>query len=155
MVRSRVGVSEYATSVVRLFPDYAESVIWFRGPVPYEDTRLDPRLIADLRAWDASYYAGLTADLAWRAAGVEAAFHAEGARLARRLADQIGDDFQVEHDLGESHRRVRGAGPPRNPDAAAAFAELARVARAEWDGRRAVVERARRDGETLEWRAEP
>jgi hypothetical protein len=148
-------VSEYAPSVVRLFPDHAESVIWFQGPVPYEDTRLDPRLVADLQTWDASYYAGLTADYTWRARGVESAFLAEGARLARRLADQIGDDFQVEHDLGEVHRRVRGAGPPRNPEAAAAFAERARVARAEWAGRRAVVERARRNGETLEWRAEP
>lgn len=148
------AVSEYATSVVRLFPDHAGSVIWFRSPVPYEETRLDPRLIADLRAWDASYYAGLTSSDEWRTPEVGTRFHAAGARLARRLADQIGDDFQVEHDLGESHRRVRAAGPARNPAAAAAFQRLADAAREEWARLRQVVDQAAKDGNTLAWRAD-
>ena len=45
------AVSEYATTVVRLFPDYAGSVIWFPGPVSYDETQLDSQLIADLQTW--------------------------------------------------------------------------------------------------------
>lgn len=148
------AVSEYATTVVRLFPDHAESVIWFSGPVPYERTELDPRLIADLRSWDAAYDAGLNADHDWRTSGLERQFHADGTRLARRLADQIGDDFEVEHDLGESRRRVRGSGPPRNHAAAAAFHAMADAARKDWADLRRSVERAGRDGRTLEWRSD-
>lgn len=130
-----------------------ESVIWFSRPIPYEETQLDARLIDAFKAWDDSYYAGLTPDISWRTPGLGAQFYAEGGRLARRLADQIGDDFQVQHDLGESHRRVRGAGLARNPDAAAAFHQLAAAARAEWADLRRVVNRAVKDGHTLEWRA--
>lgn len=147
-------VSEYATTVVRLFPDYAESVIWFSGPVAYEQTRLDADLVADLRAWDASYYAGLT-DHEWSSPELAARHLRAGARLARRVADQIGDAFEVEHDLGSTHRRVRAAGPACNPAAAAAFHEMAERARAEWAALREVVEHARRSGETLAWSAEP
>jgi hypothetical protein len=154
MVPNVVEVSEFGTTVVRLFPDYADSVVWFRGPVPYEQTKLDARLIADLQSWDASYYAGLNGDYEWRSAGLADQFHADGARLARRLADQIGDDFEVQYDRGESHRRVRGSGAPRNPAAAAAFHQMADAAREEWRSMRQVVEEAARDGHTLEWRAE-
>jgi hypothetical protein len=153
MVKGIGAVSEYATTVVRLFPDYAGSVIWFSTPVPYEETGLDPQLTDDLQAWDASYYAGLDSGYDWRTPKLEARFLAEGARLARRLADQIGDDFQVEHDLGESRRRVRGAGPARNPEPAAAFHRLADAAREEWAQLRQAVDRAAKDGHTLEWRA--
>ena len=154
MVKGLGAVSEYASTVVRLFPDYAGSVIWFPSPVPYQETELDPRLIGDLQSWEASYYAGLTSDYEWRTAGLGARFHAESARLARRLADQIGDAFQVEHDSGESHRRVRGAGPARNPAAAAAFQRLADAARDEWVHRRRAVDDARGDGQALAWRAD-
>jgi hypothetical protein len=142
-------VSEYATSVIRLFPDHAESVLWFSEPVPYEQTRLDARLVDDLRAWDASYHAGLTPGHAWRSPGLETRFYAEAARLARRVADQVGDEFQVQHDTGDSARRVRGAGPARNPDAAAAFRQLANAAREQGDG----TGRAAPDGHPLQWRA--
>jgi len=50
MVKRVGAVSEYATTVVRLFPDYAGSVLWFPNPVPYEETLLDAHLITDLRA---------------------------------------------------------------------------------------------------------
>ena len=147
------AVSEYATTVIRLFPDYADSVVWFRSPVPYEETQFDAQLIAELRAWDASYYAGLTSDYEWRTPELAAQFYVEGARLARQVADQVGDDFEVEHDLGETHRRVRGAGPARNPDAAAAFRCLADAARVQRIQLQQVVDEAARDGHTLEWRA--
>ena len=155
MTRGTGSASEYATSVVRLFSDYADSVIWLSGPVPYESTRLEPDLVADLRSWDATYYAGLTADHEWRSPAVADRYHAVGARLARRVSEQIGDDFQVQHDQGNRHRRVRAAGPPRNAEAAAAFHAMAEHARAEWTQVRTLVKRARKDGDTLCWTADP
>jgi len=86
MVKGMGAISEYATTVVRLFPDYAESVIWFDSPVSYEESRLDARLITDLQMWEASYYAGLTSGYSWRTAGLETRFRTEGARLARPAA---------------------------------------------------------------------
>lgn len=118
---SQRGAEEYATTVVRLFPDHARSVLWFSGPVPYEATQLDERLVADLRAWEISFYAGRTRDLAWSSPRLAVQFDVTGVRLARRLADAIGDDFEVEYFAGESRRRVRGAGPALNPAAAAMF----------------------------------
>lgn len=152
--RSLGEVDEYATTVVRLFPDYANSVLWFPGPLAYEETRLDAQLIEDLKAWEASYYAGVAPTYSWQNLALEAEFVAEGARLARRLAAEIGDEFQVEHDRsGGRPRRVRGRGPARNPDAAAALHEMARAATAERNEVRRVVDQARRAGQTLEWRA--
>ena len=154
MARVMGAVSEYATTVVRLFPGHAESVIWFSSPVRYEQTHLDERLVVDLQTWEVSYYAGLTPDYSWRTPGLQTRYLAEGVTLARRLADQIGDDFQVEYDVGQSSRRVRGAGPARNPAAAAAFHRLATAAREGWAELRQVVEQAAEDGDTLEWRAD-
>ena len=154
MVKGLGAVSEYATTVVRLFPGHAESVIWFRSPVPYEETQLDAQLIADLRAWESSYDAGLTSDHPGRDPELAARSQTDGVRLARRLADQLGDDFQVEHDVGGSRRRVRASGPARNPDAAAAFHRLAGTARAEWADLRQAVDQAAREGHALEWRSD-
>ena len=148
-------VDAYGTSVVRLFSGHAESVVWFSEPVPYAETRLDAALVGDLRAWDAAFHAGLTAEGDWRSPDLAEQQERVGARLARRLADQLGDDFEVEHDLGDDRRRVRAAGPARNPEAAAAFGAMADRARAERARLRAVVERARRDGHTLSWSAGP
>lgn len=142
MARGVRPPSEYATSVVRLFPDYAGTVIWFIGPIAYGETRLDAGLVADLQAWEASYYAGLTSDYSWRSPDVEAHFNKLGAGLARRLADQIGDQFQVQYAFDEAHRRVRAAGAARNPKAAAAFQQLADQARAEWTQLRDDADRA-------------
>ena len=155
-VTGRVGkVDEYATSVVRLFSGHAQSVIWFSGPVPYEETRLEADLVADLRAWDTAWHVGLAADGAWSRPDLAVQHDRAGARLARRLADQLGDDFQVEHDLGGVRRRVRAAGPARNAEAAATFRAMAERTRTEWIQLREIVDRANRDGHTLSWRAEP
>ena len=155
MARRDIGaVDSSATNVVHLFPDYAESVIWLRTPIPYEMTRLDAWLVEALKSWDQSYYAGLTPDLSWRSPGLQAEFLAEGARLARRLADQIGDEFQVQHQLPDGlHRRVRGSGPARNPDAAAAFRRLAEPWSDEEEGPSFTVDQADESGHILEWRA--
>ena len=114
-------MSEYATSVVRLFSGWAASAVWFSGPVDYQDTRVDGELVADLRSWDESYYAALTPTYDWRSLDLATRYYRTGAQLARRLAEQIGDDFQVQHDLGHTHLRVRAAGAARNQDASAAF----------------------------------
>src|SRR5689334_1382975 len=121
MTRGGGPGSGHDVPVVRLFSGWAESPVWFDGPVAYEDTRLDAELVADLRAWDDGYYAALTPTYAWSSPDLEARYHREGARLARRLADQLGDEFEVEHDLGDARRRVRATGPARNQEAAAAF----------------------------------
>lgn len=147
--------TEYATSVVRLFAGWADSAIWFSGPIGYEDTHLDDDLVAGLRAWDASYYASLTSDDEWADPDDATRYYRAGARLARRLAGQIGDDFQVEHDLGGTHRRVRARGPALNPTAAHAFHEMAQRAEADQAQIRAAVERARRSGDVLRWSTEP
>jgi len=148
-------VSEYATSIVLLSPGHTRSVICFSEPVPYAETQLDPPLIAGLRTWGASYSAGLAPDYSWRSPTAEARFWATGARLAQRLADQIGDAFQVQYDVGRTQRRVRGAHPARNPDAAAAFTRMADDARADWARLREVAARAWRDSDTKQEINEP
>lgn len=155
MTRGPGSTSEYATSVIRLFSGYAGSVIWFSGPVAYEDTRLEHDLVVDLRSWDAAYYAGLTSDDEWQSPDVAGRYYRAGARLARRAAGQIGDDFQVQYDQGDTHRRVRAAGPARNQQAASASHAMAEHARAEWARMREVVERADTNGDTLCWSAGP
>ncbi|MGI3780559.1 MAG: hypothetical protein ACRYG2_07245 [Janthinobacterium lividum] len=155
VTRGLGSTSEYATSVVRLFSGYADSVIWFSSPVAYEHTRLEHDLVVDLRSWDATYYAGLTSDYEWRSPDAAARYFRAGARLARRVAEQIGDDFQVQYDQGDTHRRVRAAGRARNEQAASAFHEMAEHAIAEWARIREVVERAERKRDTLYWSAGP
>ena len=148
-------LSEYSTSVVRLFPDYAGSPVWFSEPVPYEVSRLSGDLVRDLQVWEESYYRGLHKEFAWRSDAMRSAFTVEGKRLARWLADELGDEFSVEYDnpaMSGKHR-VRGSGPPRNPAAAAAFRQLANDAQAEHDRIRRIADQARREGGTLEWRA--
>lgn len=102
-----------------------------------------------------TYSAGLTSDYEWRSPDVGGRHYRAGARLARRVAEQIGDDFQVEYDQGDTHRRVRATGPARNEEAASAFHDMAEHARAAWAQMREVVERAKRNGDTLYWGADP
>jgi hypothetical protein len=144
----------HAVPVVRLFPGWAESSVWFDGPVAYEDTGLDDGLVADLRAWDDSYYAAITPPAyAWPGADLEARHLRAAARLARRIADEVGDEFEVEHD--PDRRRVRASGPPSNDAAAAAFRALAARAEARRSTLQAASERARAEGHVLFWSAEP
>lgn len=46
----------YATRTVRVFPDYANSVIWFSDPFPYHESHLSKSLVTRLDRWEASYY---------------------------------------------------------------------------------------------------
>lgn len=56
--------------VVRMFPDYADSVLWFGGPVEYRFSCLTPELVRQ--------------------------FTEEGEHLAHRVADELGDRYEVE-----------------------------------------------------------
>ncbi|HEX8488957.1 MAG TPA: hypothetical protein VF642_10480, partial [Propionibacteriaceae bacterium] len=107
--------------VVHVYPDYAESCLWLSVPVDYALTGLSDDLVDQLKAWEQSYYDGLTSDLAWRSAEAEDAFSAVGRRLGRLLARELGDGFEVE----VSSTRIRGRGPASNPRAEAAFRRLA------------------------------
>jgi hypothetical protein len=119
---------------VRMFPDYADTVLWFEGPVDYDLTGLTPDLLHDLTAWEQSYYDSLTSDFDWTSEDEARRFTAEGNLLARRVADEIGDGYDVELATYEENapaRRFRGRDPALNARAAAAFAVLAAAAAAE------------------------
>jgi hypothetical protein len=125
----------YATRIVRVFPDYASSVIWFSDPVRYEETRLSKSLVARLMEWEASYYAGLTDDLEWRSRDLLHRFSSEGLDLARAVAHEIGPEFEVEYRSFENvgaTAPLRSEEPASNPSARDAFAARAETARKEW-----------------------
>jgi hypothetical protein len=126
---------EHETSVVRLFVDHANSVVWFSDPVPYEESHLTADLVQALREWEQSYYVGLDDDFEWRSAELPGQFNAEGRKRATRLAEEIGDEFHVE--LHEAGARppwplFHSEEPATNPDAAAAFRARADAAQKEW-----------------------
>lgn len=121
---------------IRVFPDYAHTVIWYRGPVQYETTELSPDLVKRLCAWEQFYYDSYddspTDDFEWRPPSAASTFTADGTALARRVALEVGLEFEVEFASYEDGAPVvtfQASGPAENPKAAAAFAEL--VAEAE------------------------
>jgi hypothetical protein len=112
----RLGREE--RELVRLRPAWADSVLLYWGsPVPYENSGLEDDLIAELQAWDTSYYDRVGAEPEGRLPASTDAHRAEGARLAQRVADALGSAFGVEFD----QRRVQSRHRPTSPDAAAAF----------------------------------
>ena len=136
------------SDVVRMFPDYAGTVLWYGGgPVDYEDAHLPGGLVADLEAWEALYYDGLDDEMEWRSRDLEKAHAAQGAELARRVAEALGSHFVIQGDGG----RARSDGPPTSPDAAAAFTALADEEEAEYNERARMVA----EGAELSWSAYP
>jgi hypothetical protein len=131
-----------AASVVRLFPDYAGSVLWLPNPVNaqpvnaqpvnaqpvnYSASGLDAALVTDLIRWEIAYYDALDADFDWRSAALASAFTADGVALALRLAVQLGAGFDIEfasYEAGVATRRFRSELPADNPRAAAVFTAL-------------------------------
>lgn len=109
---------------IRLYPDYADTVLWLYGPVPYADAKLSPALTADLEAWEAAYYASLDSNQSWKHPQAAAPFTATGRKLAQRLAEELGDGFEVDfHSYAPRslRKRFRSEQPSQNPAAADAF----------------------------------
>ncbi|GAA4282611.1 hypothetical protein GCM10022261_01420 [Brevibacterium daeguense] len=117
-----------------MFPDYAGTVLWLGDPVAYGSSGLTDGLIRDLKAWEQCYYDALTPDLEWRSAELARQYTEEGNQLAARVADELGDGYEVEFrsfEPGAGRRRFHGTGAALNARAAAAFAELAATLKAE------------------------
>ncbi|MBM7831633.1 hypothetical protein JOE59_002338 [Agromyces cerinus] len=125
----------YDTEVVRLYYDYASSVVWFPDPIRYEQSGLSSALIADLQAWRRFHDEGLDHEQQWRSPDLPARARQVGRELAHRLGDELGSAFEVEYDVfSPAPARYSSPEPPTNTVAAAAFtarADAARVERAE------------------------
>jgi hypothetical protein len=134
---------EYLRSVVRVFPDYAHTVIWFApGPVDYADARVTDALRDAMVAWEQAWYDGMTEDLHFSSAEVARSLAAEGQRLAAWLSTELGEAFEVEAVLGGTgaeNERSRGTAPGSNPEAVAAFRRLAAEDKAEHERIQALV----------------
>ena len=116
---------------VRVFPDYADSVIWFCiGLVHYDEARISPGLQADMEAWEQTYYEGIdTQNYQWKSRTQHQRFVAEGLRLGAMLADELGEQFEVEvvatFGSSENNTIFRSPRQATNREAAAAFAARA------------------------------
>ena len=131
--RYRDGVSnpsDELETVIRVFPDYADSVIWFLGAVPYEGACISRRLAEDLSAWEDRFYAILD-DQHWIQDDLREPFDAEGLRLARCLLDELGTPFAVDY-VREKGQITRFAStlPGTNLAAVIAFTAMAEELRA-------------------------
>ena len=147
-----MGTEEEAREIVRLFPDYADTVVWLDGPVDYRLSGLSRRLIEELREWERSYYQSLTPGFDWRSPELAHQFTVDGNHLASRVAEELGDGYEVEfrsYEPGAATRRFRGTGAVRNPQAVAAFDELVTALRLNQD--RIASSEARPDGDDESW----
>jgi hypothetical protein len=112
---------------VRVFPDYADSVIWFCiGSVPYDEARISSGLQAAMETWEQAYYDGIdNQHYEWKSRAQRQRFKAEGLGIGAMLADELGEQFEVEVDAEvgspESKTIFRSPGKPTNREAAAAF----------------------------------
>ena len=112
---------------IRLFPDYADTVLWIREPIDYEDTGLSDELVAGMRAWEQFYYDSLDADFNWVSAEAARTFTEEGTRLAQSVSSEVGSRFLIEfasYKAGTETVRRRSAHPAENAEAERAFAKL-------------------------------
>lgn len=150
--------SELETTVVRLFVGHAETPVWFSGPRDWDEMCLGDDLTADLRAWDAAWYASRDPDdFRWTAAEPEVEHRRRGVELAGRLAEALGPPFVVQVDAVDdpdapddpgaddgayrppSRTAVASDRPATRPEAAARFRAWSQEARAEHDRIRAAV----------------
>lgn len=141
---------DHSTRPVRIFPDRAETVIWFEGPFHYPETCLSAALIQRMEAWEARYYAALTEDLTWRSVEESERLDAQGMELAHELEVEIGPDFDVEYRSFAGQKMNtprRGHRPASNPAAEEAFLVRAEAHREE----RARIQALRSAGATLGW----
>jgi len=102
-------------------------VLWLGDPVSYEVSGLSWGLVRSLQAWEESYYRSLTQDFEWVSPEAARQFTAEGNRLAQRLADELGEGYEVSFNSykdGVPGRVFRTSGATPNAEAVAAFNEL-------------------------------
>lgn len=112
---------------IRMFPDYADTVLWISMPIDYEDTGLSGVLVAELKSWERSYYDSLDSDFEWVTATAERTYTEEGVRLARLVAAEVGPQFVVEfssYEVGAETVHMRAEHSAVNPKAEAAFTRL-------------------------------
>lgn len=136
-----------------MFPDYANTVLWFTEPIDYGTAKLSEHLTRDLTRWEQSYYDGLDEDYEWKAASLSHRFAVEGAQLAQRVADELGNEFEIELVTfadGIPDRRFRGQTGALNSRAAAAFRVLA-LEMSEFENAVAQAQAATRRGEDTGW----
>lgn len=138
--------------VVRMFPDYADTVLWFREPIDYEDAKLSAGLTEDLKRWEQSFYEGLNRDYEFKSEALARKSVEEGKVLAQRVADELGENFVIELQEDDPNGRYRAKGPALNTEAAAAFDALALKLQAEDEEVARCIEAARR-GESPRWYA--
>ncbi|HEY4268497.1 MAG TPA: hypothetical protein VGM94_09935 [Galbitalea sp.] len=128
---------DYLRTVVRVFPDYADTVLWFAsGPVDYEDAGVSDDLGHAMMSWERAWYDGVTDDLHFSSVEIARELGTEGLRLATWLSAELGDSFEVEvllEETGVGNQRLSGTGPGSNPNAVAAFRRMAAEDKAEQD----------------------
>ena len=140
---------------VRMFPDYAGTVLWFRDPVDYDLAQLSGGLVHDLDRWEQSYYEALTPDFGWKSADLARRFTTEGNRLAQRVADELGNGYEIEFASYEEDvptRRFCAKGPALNLRASGAFDVLALAVKTE-DEEAYRARAAVRHGDSHAWYA--
>lgn len=126
---------DFETRIVRLFPDYGGSVIWFSDPMPYDETRLSPDLVRRLEAWEESYYRGLDDEMNWKSDQLRERFGLDGIELSDAVSKEIGPEFEVR--LGsngaiQDHPPFVSEVPATNSAAREAFTFRARRALDDW-----------------------
>ncbi|WP_240372216.1 hypothetical protein [Brevibacterium zhoupengii] len=138
------------TTTVRMFPDYADTVLWLVFPIDYEDTGLSPDLIPQLDAWEQSYYEALDTDFDWKSAREARAFTQTGIDLAGQVANELGEEFTVEFASYEHHAptyTVQSRKPADNDEAFAAFSAIVAELDAEDERAAQLVAEASPDAE--------
>ncbi len=121
-----IVASDEIYSLIRLFPDYADTVIWFIvGPLSYEESGVSKTLRQDMEAWESHYYEAMATDLTWRSREDQDYHAEEGRRLAKRLSVEVGRAFEVEYfDQRDLKLRVRSDKPATNEAAETAFTRV-------------------------------
>lgn len=140
-------------TAVRMFPDYADTVLWLDGPVDYEDSGLSSDLVLRLYEWEQSYYDSLDSNFEWTSPGTARAFTAVGIDLAGRVANELGAEFSIEfHSYGDTALTysVRSHAPAANERASAAFSRIGAEMEAEEERAARLVAES---GPNAEWTA--
>ncbi|TAL41946.1 MAG: hypothetical protein EPN91_09450 [Salinibacterium sp.] len=142
-------------SLVRVFPDCAETVIWFApGPVPYDIACVSNELRDAMNAWETAWEREISDERTFPSPEIAHELATEGRRVAEWLSAELGDSFDVElrvSDTRYGHQLIRGTGAGSNPRAVAAFREMARAHRARHD----ELEGLRSQGVEFGWFAHP